>query len=131
LFKKGSEVKMKVYNTTIEKMNEALKMVNQKYDNNIIWNRKPENTSGNCIQFTLRVKDSKKSGARRSHSGRRLPSACWHVHGDFFDSLIEIESEARIVTGGKITITKDGGNWQDWNAGSAFNPVSMSELCEC
>ena len=57
------------------------------------------------MNFTLKVKDSKERGARRSWTGRILINACWHVHGEFFDKLFEINSEVFIsAMGKKITV---------------------------
>jgi len=108
----------------------ALKEVNKKYDNNIIWNREPEQINNNAFRFTLKVKDSKKPGHRLGFTGRRLINACWHVHGDFFDALLKINQDANI-TAGTLHINKDGGNWQDRNIGSQMQPLYYSEACEC
>ena len=116
-------------------LEEALEKINVKYKGNVIFNRL-EPSSVNRSLFTLKVADCKKAGARLGFSfkkdgkRRRLSSACWHVHGDFFDAVLEIAPEAIIKSAGKV-ISKDGGNWQDWNAGSTYNPAYMSELCDC
>jgi len=130
---------------TINDLEAALAKVNKKYDNNIIFNRL------DAKGFTLRVKDCKKAGHRRGfpeftgfnsppnwNKRRRLSSACWHVHGDFFDALFKIEPEAEITTSGSLAnplpinkITKDKGNWQDWDIGAKLNPYMMSEACDC
>lgn len=117
-------------NCSIEDLERALKEVNKKYENNITFNRYPEKY-GNGIRFTLRVKDSKKAGHRIGHTGRRLINACWHVHGDFFDALFKINPEAIIIVGSNRKITKNYGNWQDWNIGSVLYPLMYSEACEC
>lgn len=136
---------MLVKNATIYQMNLALTELNKKYDDNVIWNRAPEYNGGQ-LQFTLRVKSSKGKGARISKHGemfgkppRRSVSACWHVHGDFFDILLYIEPEAIIKSSantGAIVIYKDStgvvvGNWQDWNIGSSMYPIMYSESCLC
>jgi hypothetical protein len=61
-------------------------------------------------------------------------SACWHVHGDFFDALFKIQPNAvvQVSAGGETrNITIDGGNWQDMNIGSEVYPLMMSTLCGC
>lgn len=113
---------------TPEEMERALTAVNAKYDGNIIFNRFDIENRAVCA--TLRVRDSKKAGARRSWSGRRLVSACWHVHGYFFEELFKVNPLAIVSSYGK-KITIDGGNWIDWNAGSMAQPVLMSKLCDC
>ena len=102
----------------------ALSIVNKKYKDNIIFNRLDHKG------FTLKVRDSRGKGARRGHTGRRLISACWHVHGDFFDALFDVVPNAVIyATGNKIT--KDYGNWEDRNIGSMVEPLYYSEACKC
>jgi len=97
------------------------------------------------------VLDSRGKGARRGFpefrgfneapdwsKRRHLSSACWHVHGVFFDALLAISKDAIIITAGSLAnplpsnkITKDGGNWQDWEIGARLNPYRMSEACDC
>ncbi len=127
---------MIVRNVTFDEMDEALREVNKKYDNNIRWNKFDLEGRKRNIHITLRVKDSKKAGhslGLASHSTgntRRLTSACWHVHGDFFDCLFAINSNATIMSRGN-KITEAHGNWTDFNCGSVMNPLSASEKCDC
>jgi hypothetical protein len=118
---------MKAKNTNKAAMEAALAIVNKKYDRNICWNRFDD---GKTINFTLTVLDSHQAGGRRSREGRRIAAACWHVHGDFFDALFEVCPDAVIVSMGK-KITKEAGNWQDQNIGSAYLPFMYSEACDC
>ena len=120
---------MKARNCTIKDLEKALVMVNKKYHKNVCF--KNIEQSGRMVTFTLRVNNSRDKGARISHSGRHIPAACWHVHGDFFESLFKIKPEAVIVSQGNKKITKDSGNWQDWNIGSIIYPMFYSEACEC
>ena len=121
---------MKVYHTTQENLDKALAKVNKKFDNNIIYNRYPEalNKKRTSFVLTLRVKDSSMAGHRvdfhltTKGNRRKLSSACWHVHGEFFDAL---NKEAEIVTLGNRT--SPGREWADWNAGGIY----MSDLCDC
>jgi hypothetical protein len=114
-----------ITNATTQELYRALSMVNEKYDNNIIFkNIQPK---GHKIQFTLSVKDSKNAGGRRNARGKRVAAACWHVHGDFFDNLFKINPEIIIKTGLK-KITKESGNWEDWKLGEYF---MYSQACEC
>ena len=87
-----------ITNATTDQLRQALDEVNKLYDGNVIFNRQPEPV-GSRIRFTLRVKDSKKPGDRRSHQGRRMSSACWHVHRDFFDELFKVNPESYVVAG--------------------------------
>lgn len=118
-------------NCTISDLQKALDEVNKKYENNIIFNRL------DARGFTLRCKDSKKAGHRlgyyvhhKTGNRSRLVSACWHVHGDFFDALFGINPDAVIVAR-KNKITKESGNWEDCNIGSMMFPFYFSEACEC
>ena len=110
----------------------ALKKLNEKYNNNVNFKRL-EQYGNNKMLFTLKVKDSSGSGARTTHNGRKLVSACWHVHGYFYEEVFKINPHAIIESSyTKIkTITKDSGNWQEIPRGTYFNPANMSDLCEC
>lgn len=130
LIKALKKVGTVVRNATTDDLRKALDAINTKYDGNVIFNREPEQVTKNSVRFTLRVKDSKGPGARRSHEGRPMTSACWHVHGDFFDALLNINPEAVIKTG-RTTITNEGGNWEDFNIGSMMKPMYYSEACDC
>ena len=122
-------------NSTLGELMKALDIVNAKY-HNITFNRHPENISKNRIRFTLRVIRSRGMGGRLSFSTtskgnrRHIPSACWHVHGDFFDALFEINPNIWIKCHEK-KISKDGGNWEDRDIGSMMNPLMYSEACDC
>ena len=125
-------------NTTLGHLQVALDAVNSKYGGNIKF--KTLVTKGRRISFTLTVdRTSEGRGAfsktlpwvSLSPDGkRRIAAACWHVHGDFFDALFKVCPEAVIESLGK-RITKDGGNWQDWNKGSIMYPKQASECCLC
>ncbi|MFA6201462.1 MAG: hypothetical protein WC679_13760 [Bacteroidales bacterium] len=114
----------------VNELEKALAVINKKYNNNIQFNRHPEYLSKNSIRFTLKVIDSKKDGARTGFTGRRLINACWHVHGNLFDALFEINPQAVVISRGK-KITIDGGNWEDGNIGSMIKPLYFSEACNC
>ena len=116
-------------NVDSNQMNEALAAINDRlYKGNVKWNN--FNTKGRGFSATLRVENSSGPGARRSHSGRKMISACWHVHGNFFDAIFAVAPDAVITSAGK-KITADSGNWVNWNAGSMMHSVCASELCEC
>lgn len=125
-------------NVTKDELYLAMDKVNELFENNITWNREPEKI-GKRFQFTLYTKSVEKPGHRLGlpsptydaiYKPRRLRSACWHVHGEFFDALFDINPDAVIRSNGKV-VDIDNGNWIDWNAGSQMYPVYMSELCEC
>jgi len=117
---------------TINDLQTALEKVNQQYDNNIKFRRLDQ--QGRGVRFTLTVNSSRGKGARLSvdyaNRRRHLAAACWHVHGNFFDCLFGIVPEAEITSNGE-KITKDYGNWRDWNIGSMMYPMAYSYACEC
>jgi len=126
---------VQIRNVTKEELERALNMTNEKFDNNIIFNNfEAMNQKGNAYRVTLRVRDSHKKGSRLSTQNRHLINACWHVHGHFFDYLIQINPKAVIQTC-KSKIYKVGnetiGNWEDYNIGSMIEPLYYSEACGC
>jgi len=126
-----------IIKATREELEQALAEINKRYEHNLTWNNF-ERLNGNGTRFrvTLRVKDSHGKGAKLGHEdyrtgkARHTISACWHVHGNFFEALLAINPEIIIKTAGR-TVDKNGGNWQDWNIGSLMYPRYFSEACEC
>lgn len=136
---------MQFKNVSNQDMSKALNIINKKYDGNIEFNRFEQ--KGNIIFATLKVKNANtKHGTVK---GRKLNqsfmmykkgirsngSACWHVHGDFFETLLKVQPKAIIQTAFS-NVYKDNngvivGNWQDKNIGSIMHPVNYSECCEC
>ena len=121
---------MRISKATVEDLQKALESVNKKYNGNVIFNRLE------AKRFTLKVKSSREAGAKLGYQvnkrgdRRKTTSACWHVHGDFFEALFEVNPQA-VVYAGQKRITAEGGNWQDWNIGSIMSPLYFSEACEC
>ena len=113
---------------TTEQLTAALQHVNEKFEDNIVFKSGPT-PKGRRMQFTLTVKDSKEAGGRRSHTGRRISAACWHVHGEFFEYLFD-DGVSLIIAGDK-RMRDNRDNWQDWNIGSVMYPMYYSEACEC
>jgi hypothetical protein len=122
-------------NVTEKELREALAVINkERYEGNIIFNR--FDPCGRGWRFTLRCKTSKGLGHGlgyqylKSGERRRTIAACWHVHGHFFEALFLIKPVAEIKARTR-TITIDGGNWEDWNAGSIMDPIRASQKCDC
>ena len=121
-------------NCTMGEVEDALMLINRKYDGNVRF--KAIGMKGRQVQFTLTVIDSKGKGSRHSTfpnskgNYNRIAAACWHVHGDFFDALLKINGDAEIKTVVGV-INKQGGNWQDKNIGSQVHPMRYSDACDC
>lgn len=128
-------------NVSKEDLERALKMVNKKYHQNITFKRGPE-PKGKRWLITLTVNNANKKkgttrGARLGPSGlmgygsiHHIAAACWHVHGDFFDILWDIQPKME-VRGGGFHYTNPTQNWQNRNIGSIMYPVYFSEACDC
>ena len=120
---------MKAKNCTWDDVLKAVEIINKKYDNNITINFDNDGIK----RFTLRPVMSNGPGGKINKfmgKTRRVWACCWHVYGDFFDALFEIAPNAVIIAIGR-KITKDGGNWVDYNVGNIINPIMASECCEC
>lgn len=121
-------------NCTKDDIDKALAKVNEEFDHNIRLNNYQQlSGTGLRHRVTLRVWDSHGSGAHLSklmvsygHKVRHTISACWHVHGRFFDTL---PYDTRITTKGKPFMAGD--IWDDFNIGSVIYPVYASESCDC
>jgi hypothetical protein len=136
---------MIVKNANMDHFHAALAVVNARYAGNIKF--KTLEPKGRRISFTLTVISSTigtgkakatAAGVSMGPNGRRIAAACWHVHGDFFDALFRVCPDAAVYSSGSLAnprtgkwITKDGGNWQDWNKGLMMYPKLASECCEC
>lgn len=136
---------MIIKNITGEDLSKTLSKLNQKYENNIIWNNYKD-LGKNRFRITLRCVSDRGKGSRlathyiiNGYKGTKgainhLIDCCWHCHGDFFDTLLAINPKAIIQTNTRKIHMKNGeiiGNWQDRNIGSAFQPLNYSQACEC
>lgn len=111
-------------NATINELTAAMAELQKKYPA-VSFQTLEQKTKGR-VSFTLKAK-SGEPGSRLGYSGRKLPRASWHAHGDFFDILFSVRSDIFIDSLGK-RIDINGGNWQDSNIGSIRNPVYFSEV---
>jgi hypothetical protein len=114
---------------TLDNLNTALAIINKKYAGNIRL-YEPTQKGKTSVSFRLKVNNPKGAGAAKSAKGKSTGSGCWHAHGDFFEALISINPDVTISTR-ESKITKDGGNWQDWNIGSQADYMDASEGCLC
>lgn len=112
-------------------LDKALERVTALYESNIIFNNGPEHLGftrdgREKWRLTLRALSSFKPGARRSHTGRRMAAACWHVHGRFFQAL----PAGVTIKAGTLTL-EPSSPWNDFNIGSIAFPLLYSEACDC
>lgn len=131
---------MKITHTTQKIVEKAIEQVSKKYDYNIGlrwgYDTKPTNKKGTSFNIRLVAKSYGNPGYRRTFSGKRNQSACWHVCGDFFDAILDLDPGA-IIYSGHLKIYEDRhghgrlNNWQDWNIGSLMQPLYFSEACDC
>lgn len=125
---------MLIKHCTKEQIQAALETINKRYDNNLEFLQLEP--FGKHFRVRLTVKDSRKAGGRISpFSGRRVKAACWHVHGHFFEALLDINDNAEIKTSldnqNNGIVNRFAGNWHDKNVGSMFRPALFSKACEC
>jgi hypothetical protein len=130
-------------NASVSDLYSTLNAVNLLYSYNIKF--KSLRIKGRRVLFTLTVKKSRAPGGRLSvpryetcrNTGeekkkqRRIPAACWHVHGDFLHLLFAINPNAFVQSQGKRITAHNGQNWRDQNRGSICRPFMDSEACEC
>lgn len=109
-----------------------------RYNNNLQFNRIDQDTK-NALLVTLRVRSSRESGHRLGMSPtpkgnrRRLISACWHVHRDFFSVLFDMCPTAKVKTG--WVTYENQADFMKCYPQTAVRKVSPSanitQLCEC
>ena len=121
---------MIISKVTREELGCALLAVNGRFRGNVKWFAELRTISGTQWSLRLAVKNNKGPGSRFSANNwgktRRTSSACWHVHGYFFDMLPE---GAVVWTYGQ---KREQGQWDDFQYGGGLdNPQMISELCEC
>jgi hypothetical protein len=113
---------------TIDDLIATLAVINQRYFDNIRFYENPQRDRKG-VSFRLKVNNSKGIGSAFSHT-KHTGSACWHVHGHFFEELFKIIPGAKVISA-KSTVTKGSGNWEDYNIGSQADPLYASEACGC
>lgn len=88
------------------------------------------------IRARVGVLSSRAPGARRSWTGRRMPAACWHAYRDVLAELFHRFPAAVVRTGmekydGAAGFLANYPQTGRRNIGSAFQPATMPELCDC
>lgn len=107
--------------------------INARYDGNI---RVDQYQSADPRRFTLRVLDSRGTGARRAASGRRIPCACWHVHRDFLAGIFRRYPNATVTTAlatykGAEAFARQYADTAYHNVGSEYRPSHIGANCDC
>jgi len=120
---------MRIRYCNIQTIEKALEIISKtKYDGNIIFNRTPTPKGKDSVLLTLSTKSSKEKGSGRApQTKRRLVTACWHAHRDFFAKLLELCPNAEIKTQWSV-YTADNQNWVDFQP---MQGIYASTLCEC
>lgn len=107
--------------------------INARYNGNI---RVDQYQSADPRRFTLRVLDSRGTGARRAASGRRIPCACWHVHRDFLAGIFRRYPNAAVRTAlavykGADSFERQYRDTASHNVGSEYRPSHIGANCDC
>ena len=111
----------------IQDIDKALRETNKLFHNNILFGQQQRTKHRREVwSIRLRCRDSNGSGHRISYYGRRLISACWHVHKAFFDNLPEGTKINTKVLGRQVFYT--GGEYPDPELGYR---TRLSNLCHC
>ena len=126
---------MKLYGISEKVLRSIVNIVSADYDKNIVFKKEPEK-SGNAINFSLRILDCNKKGARRSNTGRKIPAACWHAHRDIMELIFLWNPSARLVSiladyrGEKDFLESFPGTGST-NFGSIAVPIRADRACNC
>lgn len=131
---------MKLYGLTKEQVIQAIDKVSaERYGGNLKINHDAAirgSAKRPCVQFRLQVKNSRLKGARRSGSGRRTVSACWHCHRDVMKELFAVNPDCKIVTA--LATYEHALDFQDKyqgtrhkNIGSVNEPQTLQTSCDC
>lgn len=128
---------MLIRNVTRSQVEAVLAQVGESYGDNLTTHADMHQMGSRVIrvQGRIRAESSRGPGARRSWSGRRTVSACWHAHRDFYRALFAAYPQATVQT----TMARyTASNFEDvypgtgnQNIGSMFAPAYMPELCDC
>jgi hypothetical protein len=121
-------------NATIPQLDAAMALTNQKFGDNIIFNR--IEAKGKRVHFTLRCKSSKGPGHRISYRYRKLIAACYHAHFCFIKNLFRVNPNCFIKSSMAQYNSLDDlkancGYSASKNIGSRMQPMSYGDACEC
>jgi hypothetical protein len=108
------------------------------YDGNVIVHPDAHALYGNGNGMTgrLRTVTNDGPGARRSWSGRRGPTACWHAYRDALRAVLSADPTASVLTmlaryDGLTGFESTYPGTANLNIGSEMMPAYAPELCDC
>lgn len=121
-------------NVTEKEMNEALRLTNVDYQNNVQF--KTFEPKGKGFTFTLRVASSKGLGAKRGFSGKRTVACCYHAHYAFMDNLFKLNPTAKLTStmetyNGQSEFLRKASDVAYKNIGSVMRPMEFGSCCDC
>ena len=128
---------MLIRNVTLAQFSDVVAQVSAEYGDNLMVNPDTHEAGVRVKRVTGRIRavSSRDAGARRSWSGRRTVSACWHAHRDVYRALFAQYPNATVQT---MMARYTAQNFEDTypgtanhNIGSMMAPAYMPELCEC
>lgn len=125
---------MKLWNVSLEQLQEALNQANRDYAGNLTF--KSIFPNGKHINFTLTVHSSRSPGARRGFRGQRIAAACWHAHRDVMHEIFDGVPDARLKSGmidyrGRDDFESNHHGTGYRNIGSQLEPLSYQQACDC
>ena len=127
---------MKIKGITEKTLRNIIDVVSlEMYDGNIKFKREPEQ-KGNFLHFTVTVNKAADPGGRRSHTGRRVAAACWHVHRDIMREIFDANPDAILVTAvvryeGRDDFERKYRATGEQNIGSMAQPLYYINACDC
>ena len=86
--------------------------------------------TGNRFRARIHGRETDGPGTRRSWSGRRGRSACWHAYRDVMLGVFTVAPQARAQTS-LDGFLEDYPATGDKNIGSQMQPAYMPDLCDC
>lgn len=129
---------MKLYGVSLSELRTIVDKVSYEHyrGNLIIKDASEHGVVKKHVVFTLRVKDSREAGARRSGRGNRTVAACWHAHKAVMDAIFDQFPEARLTSAyadyrGAVSFRVDHPATASHNVGSMMNPITIAECCDC
>lgn len=128
---------MLITGLSFDKFSEIVESVSKdEYEGNLIVHPDYTIYTDNRFRARTRTVNSREAGSRRSWSGRRIPSACWHTTRDVLLLVFAEFPNARVQTSmatyrGEADFFDKFPRTADMNIGSMVAPAYMPDLCDC